>query len=303
MKRKNLTGLIAGIMILSALTTGCGKVVPTSKDVKGDLSNKITEITKASDPSKLPDVAKNRKDTIVIGIDQPDGVFNPLYAESAYDFYVYETIFTALCDLDAEGNPVAGLAKSWDISADGLKYTFHLNKDIKFSDGTPFTAEDVVFTYSVMCDPNYTGPSDAASWNIKGYKEFNTGDAATVEGIKKIDDLTIEFTLDKPNASSMYTLGGAGILSKNYYGKGYKKGDLKSVEALHRAPMGTGQYKMVTYKEGEEVDLVANDSFFRGKPNAANANIIKPIGFASIATFTAHCAIAKALSAAINNQR
>ena len=47
MKRKNLTGLIAGIMILSALTTGCGKVVPTSKDVKGDLSNKITEITKA----------------------------------------------------------------------------------------------------------------------------------------------------------------------------------------------------------------------------------------------------------------
>jgi peptide/nickel transport system substrate-binding protein len=271
MKKKNLTVLLASIMVLSTLATGCGKSNAPADDVKkGDLTSKLTDITKASDPSKLPDVAKNRKDTIVVGIDAPDGVFNPIYMESAYDGYVSNVIFNSLCDPDSEGNMVAALAKSWKISTDGLKYTFTLNKDIKFTDGTAFTADDVVFTYTALCDPSYTGPSDAASWNIKGYKEFNKGTATTVEGIKKIDAETVEFTLDKPNASAMYTLGGAGILSKNYYGKDYKKGDLKSVEALHKQPMGTGQYKFVTYKEGQEVDLVANDKYFRGAPKVKN---------------------------------
>lgn len=266
--KKRAVGTLSFLVASTLLLTSCGTAAPKSTGPKTDLSSQMTTVMKASDPSKLPDLAKNRKDTLIIGIDAPDGVFNPLYAESAYDFYIYESIFDGLVDIDEQGNPIKGIAKSWDISADGLTYTFHMRDDVKFSDGTPVTADDVAFTYTVPCDSSYSGIVDVSAIGIKGWEDYNSGKTTSVEGIKVVDKNTIQFTLSQPNASAIYSLG-AGILSKAYYGKDYKQGDTKSIEALHQKPMGCGQYKFVSYKDGEEVDLVANDSYYKGKPKIA----------------------------------
>lgn len=273
MKSKKMAALCAVVMSLSIVATACGpKASPAVSKPKGGLEAHTTEIIKAEHPEKNPELAKNRKDTLVVGVDTPDGVFNPLYAESSYDIYINEAIFDPLLDMDAEGNPIPGIAEKWEISDDGLNYTFHLKKGVKFSDGTPVTADDIEFSYYVLLDPSYDGPMDAISMAIKGWEAYNKGTATTVEGIKVIDPQTIKFTLDKPNASTIYgfTSYSGHIMSKAYYGKDYKKGNTDSIKALNRKPMGCGAYKLVSYKEGVEADLVANENYWKGAPKIKN---------------------------------
>lgn len=270
MKRKAI-GMMGFLVASTLLLSSCGTSSSTTvKPAGGDLSGHKTEVIKATDMSKNPATAKNRKDTMVIGIDPPDGLFNPLYNESAYDVYVTETMFDGLFSIDGEGQPIPGIAKKWDISSDGLKYTFHMRDDVKFSDGNPVTADDVAFTYTVPADKSYDGVGvDMGSLGIKGWEDYNSGKATSIEGIKVVDKNTIEFTLETPNSNAIYSFG-AGILEKAYYGKNYKQGDQSTIVALNHAPIGCGQYKFKSYKEGQEVDLVANDTYWNGKPKIAN---------------------------------
>lgn len=267
MKKRKLTAMLAAVMTLSLVFSACGSAKPATK-VDTDLTKAETKITEAAHPEKLPTSAKNRKDTLVIGVTTPDGVLNPLYNESAYDMYIVESMFDALIDIDPQGNPIPGLS-SWTISSDGLKYTFKIKDGVKFSDGTPVTADDVAFTFDVMCDPSYTGVQDPSVIGVKGWEAYQKGTAKSIEGLKVIDSKTIEFDLEKPNASAIYYLG-FGILSKAYYGKDYKQGNTKGIEALHHQPMGCGAFKLTNYKEGQEFDLVANDSYWKGAPKIKN---------------------------------
>lgn len=268
MKRNSL--LMISVGLASALIlTSCGGKTPKPNQPTTGLESHLTTIIKADSPNKMPQISKDRKDTLIVGIEAPEGVFNPLYGESAYDFYITESMFDGLFDIDEEGNPTKGIAKSWEISKDGLIYTFHMRDDVKFSDGSKLTAEDVAFTYKVVCDSSYTGVVDISSIGIKGWEDYNKGKSKEVSGINVKDPYTIEITLEKPNASALYSLG-IGILSKNYYGKDYKQGNTSNIEALLQAPMGCGQYKFVRYKAGEEVDLVSNTSYYKGAPKIEN---------------------------------
>ncbi|NMM62893.1 peptide ABC transporter [Clostridium sp. P21] len=270
MKKKKIFASICLLVTLSFAATACGSnntaATPTKKQ---DLKNSATEIVKAKDPSKVPQNAKNRKDTLIVGSnDAPKGNMNALTAQSLYDQYAYELVFDTLISNDEQGNPVPTVAEKWEISSDGTKYTFHLKKDVKFSDGTPLTAEDVAFTYTALCDPNYDGQISNQANHIKGYKEYNKGDAKTVEGIKVVDPYTIEITLSSPKASALWDLGGITILSKKYYG--FEKGNFQRLKSLDQKPMGSGPYIMKKFKPGQEVDFESNPSYWRGPAKIKN---------------------------------
>ena len=83
MNRKKLMATMAGVMALSVGLTACGssddKTSDGNKPVDNNKENKI-QVVKATNPDKLPDAAKNRKDTLVVGLQLPDGIFNPLYS-------------------------------------------------------------------------------------------------------------------------------------------------------------------------------------------------------------------------------
>lgn len=275
MKSKKLSAMFAVAMSLSLVATACGQKVTTVNKVNGDLKTAITQITKGDHPEKNPSVAKNRKDTLVIGIQAPDGVFNPLFCDGQYDMWINETMFDCLCDVDSQGNMIPGVAEKFEISPDGLTYTYHIRKGVKFSDGTPFTASDVEFTFDVLCDKSYDGPTDSSADNLVGYDEYNKGTANKIAGIQVVDPQTIKFTLTKPNAADVYSFGGVSILSKAYYGKDYKQGDVSSVKKINRTPMGDGQYKLASFKDGVETDLVANENYYKGAPKIKNI-IFKP---------------------------
>lgn len=220
----------------------------------------------ASDISKLPAIAQKRTDTIIIGLTDPSGAFTPYFQKSGYDGNVSSLLFTPLVTVDTQGVPIPGLAEKWDISPDNLTYTFHLRKDLKFSDGSPMTAEDVEFTWTILHDKAYDGDNQIANMmNIKGGAAYKEGKADRIEGITVIDPQTISVTLEAPNATALLQLG-SDVLSKAYYGKDYKFGELDYIKKLHENPVGTGPYKLDKFLPGQEVRFVGNEHYFKGKP-------------------------------------
>ncbi|KAF4325993.1 hypothetical protein G195_000255 [Phytophthora kernoviae 00238/432] len=142
---------------------------------------------------------------------------------------------------------------------------FYRIKDSKFSDGSPLTADDVAFTWTILHDKSYDGGFDIFSTKVKGGKAYTEGKADHIEGIQVVDPLTISVTLEQPNATALLTLGSE-VLSKAYYGKDYQFGKLEYIKNLHATPVGNGPYKLEKFIPGQEVRFVANEFYYKGKP-------------------------------------
>ncbi|EOP62097.1 oligopeptide-binding protein oppA [Bacillus cereus VDM053] len=262
--RKALKGLLATFLSTSVLLAGCAQEEKSTNEA-AKMPKVKDEFIKASDKAKSPAKAKERKDTFVIGMPSPGGIFLPHFMENGWDGNITQAIFAPLVGLDKEGKPIPILAKKWDISENQLTYTFHLKDDVKFSDGSPLTADDVAFTLTLLHDPTYSGATDISQTAIKGGQAYKEGKATSIEGIQVIDPKTITITTEKVNAQTLSLIGGE-VISKAYYGKEYKQGNLEYLKELYGKPMGAGAYKLDKYIPGQEVRFVANENYFEGKP-------------------------------------
>lgn len=276
-----LSLLLSGTLVLSACSTKSADPPPDTSSPQPSAStapstapsaaptpeqSKASDsFIPASDKSKSPAAAQSRTDTLIIGMQDFKGLFNGIYGETTYDNYVNSAIFDSLIQVKKDGTYEPSVAKKWEVSDDKLVYTFHLRDDVKFTDGTPLTAEDVAFTLTVLHDKSYDGPSDIMKAKIKGGKEYKEGTASEVEGIKVIDEHTIEITTTEVSASTLANIGDV-IIPKHYYGKDYKQGSLDYMKELHQKPLGSGPYIMEAYVPGQEVRFVANENYFKGKP-------------------------------------
>ncbi|QQE76299.1 ABC transporter substrate-binding protein [Brevibacillus composti] len=226
---------------------------------------------KATDPSKVPEAAKTRTDTMVLGITDPQGIFNYWFYNSAYDRYVIESMIERLVSVDKDASLIPGLAEKWEISNDGLTYTFHIDKRATFSDGKPVTAEDVAFAYHVLLDPTYDGRSNLSLAKIKGGEAYKKGDATSIEGVKVIDQHTLQVEVEEANATTLIEIGAnIFVLPKHIYGKDFAKGKLDYIKSLHQKPVGSGPYILKEYIPGQEVRLVANENYWKGAPKVKN---------------------------------
>ena len=280
MKRK-VIGILSALMATSFVLGGCGQEAEKPKaegakkeesgsgenSNKGEINYLKAELIKGTDPSKVPEVAKKRKDTLIIGTQDPKGTFNPIYADTIYDANVADFVFDSFITIDEEGNPAPNMAESWQISEDEKTYTFKIKKGIKFSNGEELKAEDVAFTFTAICDPKYDGPRTDAVEKILGYEEYNKGDAKEVEGIKVIDDYTISFTLKEIKAAAIYDFS-YGILPKSVYG--FEKGNIQKLKELFSKPVGAGPYKLTEFKQGQHVNFEKNKDYFKGEPKIPN---------------------------------
>lgn len=275
--RKLLASLSLALSVL--VLAGCGQTNQGAgsntggESQKTDLTSGVVKTYEATDMSKNPQVAQDRKDTLVIGTDAPDGVFNPLYAESAYDAYISRVMYPELMVAKKDGELENYLLESNSVSEDGLTYTFKIKKDANWSDGTPITAKDLEFSYRVIADGTYDGPSDITTGRVKvkGAKEYKEGKADTISGIKVVDDKTIDITLEEKSSSGLYVLAGLQAVPESYYGQYYKHGETDKLKETFTKPGPvSGAYKFVSYKEGQEVVLEANDKFVLGQPKIKN---------------------------------
>jgi len=159
-------------------------------------------------------------------------------AASAIREVTYANIFEGLTRIDATGSVQPDLAKAWDISADGLTYTFHLHDGVKFHDGTPFTAADVKFTLD----------RDRDAKSVSAQKQLFTA----IASVDVLDPLTVKVTLSQPNGDFLYNMGwgDAVIVSP------------KSAATNAANPIGTGPFKFVDWVKGDHIDLARNPDYW-----------------------------------------
>lgn len=261
---------LSSALLLSACTEDNAAAPTTvqsaaSENAQPAANGGLTEPIKASDLSKLPAAAKERTDTVIVGLTDPSGSFTPYFAQSGYDGNVTSLLFAPLVSVNEKGLPYPDLAEKYEVSDDQLTYTFHLRPDSKFSDGSPLTADDVAFTWTLLHDKSYDGEFDITEAHVKGGEAYKEGKASSIEGIKVVDPQTISVTLEKPNATALLLLG-SDVLSKAYYGKDYKFGQLDYIKNLHSNPLGNGAYRLEKFIPGQEVRFAANEYYYKGKP-------------------------------------
>lgn len=166
---------------------------------------------------------------------------------SAYSsFQVLENVLDTLVELDTELNVQPSLATDWNVSEDGTVWTFELRDDVAFSNGRSFSAEDVVFTYERMLDP------ETASGNA-----YKLGGLQTIEAT---GEHTVVLTLDAPNSAFLSHLAAdksVGIIAR------------ESVEdgTINTSPIGTGPFVIADYQPGTQVLLERNPEYWRTDEN------------------------------------
>jgi len=244
--KKSLVLLLCLVMVASAFLAGCS---PKEEAVE--------ETTAPASEATTAPVAEEPSGTLVVGITEASGNFNPLYYSSAYDGYVVDMVFEGLIERSFEGEYVGNVAESWEISEDGKSITFKMKQDRVFSDGQPMTAQDVVFTYTVLADPSYTGRYSSTVKDMVGYDEYYAGETTEFKGVEAIDDYTVKFNFKEALRVNFANCGFA-IVPKHYYGKDFAVGNTAAVEAITTEVMGSGPYVVSQFKEKELVYLERN---------------------------------------------
>lgn len=274
MKKKALACLLAAVMALSLAACGGGSddkktsEKTETQDTNASLEAK-NQLIEAEDPSALPETAAKRKDTLIAGVADFAGVFNPVYWEANEDMQVVSATNASLSVNDDKGEIVDGTA-SMSVSEDGKVYTYKLTKE-KYNDGSDVKAEDYVNWYKVVADPSYDGYQDISKVNVVGYDDYKNGSATEISGIKVVDESTIEITLEAANTSAPYVLGSAVPISTAKYGDLIKKGDLSKFKSLNMVDyVSNGAYVLKEYKEKTSATLEANPNFYLGEPKTKN---------------------------------
>ncbi|PIB94533.1 ABC transporter substrate-binding protein [Caulobacter sp. FWC2] len=182
------------------------------------------------------------KDTLTVALQLEPPHLDPTSgAAVATDEVVYRNIFEGLVRLDAQGAVRPLLATWWEVSPDGLTYTFHLREGVRFQDGTPFDAGIVKFSLERALGP--------ASTNVQKQA------LSVIRQVEVIDPRTARLHLSKPDSNLVYTLawGDSVMVSP------------KSAAGLATTPVGTGPFRFAGWRRGDAVSLVRNDGYW-GQP-------------------------------------
>jgi len=196
-------------------------------------------------------------DTLIHVWSADGDTLTPIVATDAYARRIHWEVMEYLVnrDLDAPFNYVPGLARSWEVSDDGMQLTFHLFTDATFSDGHPVTADDVLFTWDMAMNPRI----DAA--HHRGYI------APNVDHYEKLDDYTVRFTMKQPYFDAVGICGQLLFIApKHVYGDFDEPTFNKSISDLC---VGSGPWRLERWDKGEQIVLVRNENYWGPKPALA----------------------------------
>ncbi len=145
------------------------------------------------------------------------------------------------------------LAESWEVSEDGMEWTFHLREGVEFHDGSPFNADAVVYTFKRQMDEDH--PAHDGEFAYWGYM------FGSIKDVVRIDDYTVRMVLEEPYAPFL-----SNMALFTVYIVSPKTMDEKGVEDFRVHPVGTGPFKFVEWKRNDRIVLEANDDYWAGRP-------------------------------------
>ena len=181
----------------------------------------------------------------------PD-TLNPLFTNNAYVQEFSKLIFEGLASLEKNQIATPLLSDSWEVSEDGLIWTFHIKDGVLWHDGVSFTAEDVEYTMETILDAE---TDSVYKWNLQNISAFAA-----------LDRNNIRIILKKPN-SFMPEMLTFPIIPKHYY-YGRDNGFMRE----SKLPPGTGPYKYQSYEDGKRIILAANENWWKTRDADKNRN-------------------------------
>lgn len=223
--------LVAGALIL--LVTGL-----TACGGGGDSAGKQSATEAEGEP--------RRGGTLTAAFSADPAGFDPMRGPSGMSHVVMEQVYSTLMSLTPDNKVEPDLAESYEVSDDGLTYTFKLRAGVKFHNGDPLTSEDVKFTFDRLRAPD------------SGYSYGSQ--IATIKRVDAPDPETVVFRLSKPTAPFLVSMAfpGSSIVPKKLVESGYN---------LNSRPIGSGPFKFVKYQPKNVISFVRNPDYYEpGKP-------------------------------------
>ena len=253
--KKKISLMLAAALTAGLALTGCG----------GSKTSDTTDNTAGAE-------SESTAETKGVDVDTTGYLIAALNADiqtadvqkTSKDYEVPFNIFDRLVDVEVgtDGNSkiVPSLAESWDISDDGLEYTFHLRQGVKFHNGNDFTAEDVAYTFHRMLTVE-GGVNTEFIDQIKGADELLAGETDTLEGVEVVDDYTIKVTLKEPFAGFLASISSPGV---SIY-------DSEATEAAGdqfgmdpAVTVGTGPFEFSSWSFNNQLVLTRNEDYWKG---------------------------------------
>lgn len=192
--------------------------------------------------------------SINAGLAAAPSSMDPHFATTGQNQQLAAILYDRLIHIDADGAFVPGLATEWEVSDDRLTWTFRLREDVTFHDGSPFTAQDVVFTFERIPEvPNSPAPF--------------TQRLAAIESAEAVDDHTLVITTSSPAPGLITDLSTIYIVSQNV-------GDAESADFDRgTAANGTGPFRQVSFSPGERLVVERNDDYWGDIPDLEQVTI------------------------------
>jgi ABC-type transport system substrate-binding protein len=234
--------------------------------------------------------------TAAIWIEGEPALLSPLIGRSGQAFQVMTLIYDTLWKTSPEGELVGSLAESWEVSDDGKEFTIKLREGVEWSDGEPFTVDDVIFSYTMMANQTISQAAPGRFATIEGFDAYNSGAADSISGLEKVDDTTLIVRHATPNASWIDEIIGASqfIVPEHVLGE-------VPLEQLYDNAFFTeptvfiGPFALTEWRTGEYIELERNEAYRSdvgldslyvewGDPNAAMASLetgditVMPVG-------------------------
>ena len=288
-------GLTVFLILLLGLLAACAAPAATET---GAMAEEEAEEEMAAEPTEpWYDEADVMSDHIHVCTDSPPKyggevvVAGAAGAMTGSNWFIFSArddyLFSQLIDRDTDAVSIhPDVATSWDVSADGLTYTFNLRNDVRFHDGEQLTAEDVKYSLEMFFHPD-TGASHGRTSGLDqlaGAAEFEAGESDEITGIKVLDDFTLELNLVAPRSSVLSNMAAFNIWPKHLL-EGIAFADLGETEYAVRNPVGSGPFTMGDFEPDQFYILKANEDYYAGRPYLDQ--IIFRIGLSGATAFAA----------------
>jgi peptide/nickel transport system substrate-binding protein len=206
--------------------------------------------------ARMPEVSGRYGGQLTIGQRSEPKTLNPVTAADAVSREVIGRLMGDLIEINRSSQQTEpALAKSWKISPDGRTFTLELRKGLRFSDGHPFDADDVVFSFGVYMDEAVDSPQR---------------DLLIIDGkpiaVAKLDPYTVRFVLPRPYAAAERLFDGLAMLPKHLLEKSYRAGHFAQAWSLNAQPSeiaGLGPFRLKQYVPGQRVVLERNPYYWK----------------------------------------
>lgn len=269
--KKSSSRLIALVLGMTMVLSACGG---NNNNTNGGASSNEPAASSAADTASgtaSEPASGSTQDTLIIGRGGDSVSLDGAIVTDGESLKIAHQVYDSLLEYKEGTTEVEpALAETWDISTDGLQYTFHLRQGVKFHDGTDFNADAVVFNFTRWSDPNSAYKFEGDSFDYYD-SMFGPDGARVIKSVTAKDANTVVFTLNQPQAPFLQNI------AMTCFGIASPAAIQEKKENFKNEPVGTGPFVFKEWKRNDSITLEKNPNYWKEGQPKLNTVIVRSI--------------------------